>query len=127
MPRHQRPRLGLLAHRRQPARRGADEGQARRLHPGGEAGILRQEAIAGVQRIGAGGARQLQQPVLVQVALSRRGGADGVDGIGFGQIGGAGIGFRMHRDGPQAQRLDRADDARRHRAPVRHQHAAERE
>ena len=70
--------LDLVAHHADMRRRGADEGHAVRLDLFGEAGVLRQEAIAGVDgvRPGDGGSRQDVGNVEIGIFRRRRADAD---------------------------------------------------
>ncbi len=71
------PRTLLLAHGASALGRGADPDEARLLSAACEVGILGQEAVAGMDRIGARAGRRLQDAGAVQVALQRRRLADG--------------------------------------------------
>ena len=70
--RHQRLRRGLGPHGANGGGGRPDEHDASRLARGGEAGVLRQEAIAGVHRLRAGPAGRVQDGVAAQVAVARR-------------------------------------------------------
>src|SRR3546814_7999746 len=61
-------RAGLVAHRRNPFRRRADEAGARRLDPLGEFGVLRAEAVAGMDAVRPGFPHDIEQGVLIEVA-----------------------------------------------------------
>ena len=58
------------------SRRRADEGEAVRLDDLGEAGVLRQEAVAGMDRVGAGDGRGREDRRDVEIAVARRRRAD---------------------------------------------------
>jgi hypothetical protein len=62
----------LRAEERDHQRRRADEGQAGGRHRLGEVGVLRQEAVAGVDRVGAALGRRRDQPLDQQVAVAGR-------------------------------------------------------
>src|SRR2546426_172447 len=68
---HQPPRLGLVTHLADGVWRRADEDQARAAARLGEAPVLGEEAVAGMNGIGTARARSLEGPVDVQVALAR--------------------------------------------------------
>ena len=69
---HPLARLGLRAHRLDRLGRRADPGEPGGLDRPREAGVLGEEAVAGMNRLGAGALRRLDQPLLAQVALGRR-------------------------------------------------------
>ncbi len=98
--------------------RRADEGQAVRLHHLGEAGVLRQEAVAGMDRVGAGdgGGRQDGRDVEVAVLGRRRADADAL--VGQAHMHRLGIGGGVHGDGRDAQLAAGALDAQRDLAAV---------
>ena len=75
-----RPRLG--AHRLDRRRGRADERDAGLLEPLGERRVLGQEAVAGVDGLGAGGLDDLHQLVDVEVGL---GGRPGPEQVGLGR------------------------------------------
>ena len=108
-------------------RRRPDEGDAGRLAGLGEARVLRQEAVARVDRAGAGVARRLQDALRVEVALRGRRRADAHRGIGHRHM--RRIGIRLGVDGHRAQleRLQRADDAAGDGAAVGDQDSVEHE
>ena len=68
---HQLLGADLRAHRVDRLRRRADPGQSRRLDGPGEVGVLGQEPVAGVDRVGAGRLRGGQHGVDVEVGLGR--------------------------------------------------------
>ncbi len=77
---HQVPGVDLVAHQLDRLGRRADPGQPGIDHAGGEAGVLGQEAVAGVNGRGAGRARGRQHRAGVQVA---RGGLRGPEEDGL--------------------------------------------
>jgi hypothetical protein len=90
---------------------GPDEGIAVGVDDLGEAGVFRQEAIAGVNGLGArnlAGGDNLRD---VQIGLGRRGRADADAFIGQPHPHGASIGFGMDRDRGNAHFLARPMDA----------------
>ncbi len=103
-----------------------DEGQAR-VHAGrGEGGVLRQEAVTGVDRVAAGAQGRAQHRVDGQVAL-RRGRRPDAHGPA-GQPGGQGVpvGGGGHHHRFQTGLLAGPDDADRDLAPVGDQDPAQR-
>ena len=74
--RRQRARGVLEAEGAHLAAGGADEGDALALAGGGKLGIFAQEPVAGMNRLGAAVARRLQDAILAQVTVGRRGRAD---------------------------------------------------
>ena len=93
--------------------------------PSGEAGVLGQEAVAGVHRLGAGLPGRLEHGVGVAVALRRGGRADRHGLVGLADVGQAGVGLGVHRDRAQAHPLDGADDAAGDLASVGDEHGLE--
>ena len=101
---HAKPRHGgfggnFVAHHANMCRRWSDEGQTVRLHHLGEPGILRQEAVAGMDRFrtGDGGGRQDRGNVEVTVLRRRRSDANAF--IGQPHMHRLCVRGRMHRDG----------------------------
>jgi hypothetical protein len=88
---HQPLRLDLRAHRGDRGRRRPDPDEAGVQHRLREVGVLRQEAVAGVDGVGAGGARGVDQEVGAQVGVggSRAGEPDGA--VGVGAVGTVGV------------------------------------
>jgi hypothetical protein len=123
--RHTRRRRGalggqLVAHRLDHPGRGPDPGEPGGRHVGGEGGVLGEEAVAGVDRLGAGRQRGGDDAGTVQVAARQ---AHGLVGLGDERAVGVGIGVDRHA--PQAHGARRAEHAPRDLPPVRDQHAAE--
>ena len=112
-----RPRL--VAHRVDPARRRPDEAHARVDHALRECRVLRQEAVARMQRHRRRDCLQhVEQRILVEIALARGRGADGVGLARQREIRRAGVGFGIHRDRANAHLVQRAQHARRDGAAV---------
>ena len=101
----------LVAHHADVLRRGADEGEAVRLDRFGEAGVLRQEAVAGMDGVGAGDGRGRQDRRDVEVAVARRRRADADRFVGQAHMHGVAVGGRMHRHGLDAHLAAGAVDA----------------
>ena len=121
---HGLARHALVAHALDAVGRGAYEHQVV-VHAGaGEVGVLGQEAVAGVDGLGAGVLGGGDDAGHDEVALVRLGGADAHGLVGVLH----GIGVRVlrgvHRHRLHAQLLGGAHDAQRHLAAVRYQYLA---
>ena len=108
---HQPLALGLAAHGANGGGRRADEGDAGIGAALREFRILRQETIAGVDRLRAGATRHVEDDVAAQVGLRGRRGADRVRLIRLPHMHGAGIGVGEDGDGADAHGARAADDA----------------
>ena len=110
---HRPARLGLVAEQANHARVGADEADVARLADFGEVGALRQEAVAGMQRVGAGdlGGADDRRDVQVAVAAARRADADVL--IGEAHVQRVLVGLRVDGHGLDAQLAAREDHAQR--------------
>ena len=120
---HQRLGAVLQAHGADRVGCRADEDQPRGLHRLGEIGVFRQEAIAGVDRVGAGGAGGRKDGVAAKIAFGGGRRADAHRRIGQMHMQRIGIGIGMHRDRPDPHAPRGADDAARDLAPVGDQKA----
>jgi hypothetical protein len=89
-----------------------------RLEDVGEAGVLRQEAVAGMDRVRAGDLAGRDDLGDVQIAVARRRRADADALVGELHMHGVGVGGGMHRDGRDAQLLAGAQHAQRDLAAV---------
>ena len=87
----------------------ADETDAACFAGAGERGVLGQEAIARMQRVGAAGAGHGQQAFAMQVAFARRGRAKQVGLVGLGHIGQVAVCFGIHGHRADAQPTQAAD------------------
>ena len=94
-------------------------------HGAGEVGVLRQEAVAGVDRLGAGRLRGGQDRLGVAVGRRRVGRADQDRLVGLRDERHAGVGFRVDRDRADAEPLGGADDPAGDLAPVRDEQRAD--
>jgi hypothetical protein len=97
---------------------GADEGDVVPLQDLGEAGVLGEEAVAGMDGVGAcdlAGRDQIRD-VQIAVARWRRPDADAL--IGKAHMHGVGVGGRMNRDGLRCRVPCGAQDPQRDLAPV---------
>ncbi len=88
------------------------------MHGFGEGGVLREEAVAGVDRGGAGLARGGQDLGGDKVALGGGGRADGDGDVGFADVRRGGVGLGIDGDGAHAETPRGADDAAGDLAPV---------
>jgi hypothetical protein len=84
----------------------------------GEAGVLGQEAVAGMDRVGAGDLAGRDDRRDVEIAVARRRRADADALVGEPHMHRVGVGGRMHRDRLDAQLLAGAQDAQRDLAAV---------
>ena len=84
----------------------------------GEARVLRQEAVAGMHRIGAGDLAGREQRGNVEVAVLRRRRTDADALVGEPHMHGVGVGGRVHRDGRDAELLAGAQDAKGNLAAI---------
>ena len=108
----------LVAHHADMLRLRADEDEVVSLDHLGELGIFRQEAIAGMDGIGAGDLGRGDDLGLLQVGLARRRRPDAHALIGQPHRHGVGIGFGMDRHGCDAHFLAGAVDAQGNLAAV---------
>ena len=108
----------LVAHHADSFRTRADEGEAGLLDTLGEVGVLRQEAVAGVNRFGVGHFSRADQRGHVQVAQIRRRRADTDGLVGELHVLGFLVGFRIDDDRLDAQFAARALDTKRDLATI---------
>ena len=114
----QRPRAELVAEPDHRLRGRSDERDPGRLARLGEGGPLAEEAVAGMDRLGARVHGGLHDPLEVQVGLGRRGAAD-VDGLaGVTGVDGVAVGVGVDGDGGDVQLVAGAHDANRDLASI---------
>ncbi len=101
----------LQAHGPDRGRRCADPDDAGGHDGLGELGVLGQEAVAGVDGLGARRLGCRQHPGLIQIALARRRRADQDGLVGLTDVKRVRIGLGMDRDGAQAHAAGGAEDA----------------
>src|SRR5262249_45945050 len=120
---HRLARLELVAHQSNAVGTGADEGQAVFGARLGQGRRLGQEAVAGVDRVGAAAERRGDQRRNFQVAVggARRPNANGAVGEPRGEAVAVRLGHGNH--GLQPEGAAGADDANRDLAAVRDEHA----
>ena len=122
---HQLARGGLVAHLLHHVGARPDEGDALVGADLGEVGVLGEEAVAGMDRLGAGLQRRADDARDLEVALRGRGGAD-VDGlVGEAHHRRVGVGGRVDRDRLDAELATRPGHAQRDLAAVGDQDLAE--
>ena len=115
---HRADRLDLVAHHPDGFGARADEDEAGGFDAFGEVGVLAEEAVARVDRLGVGdlGGGDDRRHVEVAVLGGRRADADRF--IGHGDVLEVAVDGGMHRDRLDAQRVARAQDAQRDLAAV---------
>ena len=111
---HQPLGLDLGAHRLDRLGRRADPGEPGRLDGAGEVGVLGQEAVAGVDRVGASAPGGVEDQVDAQVGVRRGAARQAYGDVGLRHEGQAGVGVGVHRHRldaePAAGREDAAGD-----------------
>ena len=117
--------LDLVAHHADVLRARADEGDVVGGEDLGEAGVLGEEAVAGVDGVGAGDLAGGQQLRDVEVGLPRRRRADAHALVGKAHVHGVGVGGRMDGDRGDAELLAGAQHPQRDLAAVGDQDLAE--
>ncbi|MCY1521139.1 hypothetical protein D9M68_559380 [compost metagenome] len=115
---HQALGLGLVAHGADRPGGRAHEDQARRRDGLGKGRVLGQEAVAGVDGVGAAGAGGLDDGGDVQVRLARRGGADADRAVRGRYMRAVAVGLGVDGHGGQPEAARGAHDAHRDLAAV---------
>ena len=118
---HRAPRARLVAHQANHLRIGPDEPDVAGLADFGEVRRFRQEAVAGMDRVGAGDFRGADDRRDVQIALGAARRADAHVLVGEPHVQRVLVGLRIHRHGLDAELAARDDDAHRDLAAVRDQ------
>ncbi len=108
----------LRAHRFDRLRRRADEDDAGLGAGLGEVGVLGEESVAGVNRLGARLLRRLDDLGDVEVAFRRHGGPDQERLVGLADVRGVAVDLRVDGDRADPHLLQRARDADRDLAAV---------
>ena len=108
----------LVAHHLDRLGRRPDERDAACGDGPGEVGVLREEPVARVDRLGARPRHDLEDLVGVQVALGRRPTSEGVGLVGEPHVEGVAVEFGVDRDGGHPQLLAGADHPDGDLAPV---------
>jgi hypothetical protein len=115
---HRPDRLHLVAHQADGVGLRADEDEAGLLHALGEVGVLRQEPIAGVDRLRVGDLGGGDDRRHVQVALARGRRADADRFVRHRHVLEVAVDGGMHRDRTDAECMAGAQDAQRDLAAV---------
>jgi hypothetical protein len=97
-PRHEPARADLVAHLLDDPPRGPDEDQPGRLAGLGEAPVLGEEAVAGMDGPGVRAAGRAEDPRHVEIALARGRGPDEDGLVGVGDVRPARVGLGVDRD-----------------------------
>ena len=84
----------------------------------GEVGVLGEEAVAGVDGVGAAARDRVEDGLGVEVALGRGLAAEGVGLVGEADVQGVAVEVGVHGDGGDAELAARADDPDGDLAPV---------
>ncbi len=103
----------------------ADEMDAVLLEDFGKARVLREEAVAGMDRVGAGDLAGGQQRRNIEVAVAGGGRADAHAFIGKPHMHGIGVRGRMHRHGRNAELLASAQHAQSNLATIGNEYLVE--
>ena len=107
---HQLTRGVLDAEASHLLRRGADEGDAVRLHRFRKLSVLAQKPVAGKDRLGARAERRIENRFAVEVARGCRGRPDADALVGFEHVQRISVGFGVNGNRTDAQPLQRAND-----------------
>ncbi len=122
---HQLASARLRAHRLDRARRRADEHDARVLARLRERRVLGEEAVAGMDRLGAGARRHVEDLLDAQVVVRRRAVAEVVSLVGTLDVRSVAVELRVHGDAGDAQLVERAHDAHCDLAAIGYEYLAE--
>ena len=110
-PFHERARRDLVAHGRDRLRRGTDEGEPGVVHGGGEARVLGEEAVAGMDGVGAARGGRGKQLLDHEIALASRRRPDRDGLVGEPHVRRIRVGLGVDGDARDPHRPARADDA----------------
>ena len=105
--RHEPARADLVPHLLDHPPGRPHEDQARGLAGLGEAPVLGEEPVAGMDRLGLRPPGRVEDPLDVEVALAGGRGPDGDRLVGVGDVRPRRVGFRVHRDRADAERAAR--------------------
>ena len=123
---HRGARGRLRAHQVDRRRRRPDPDEPCRLDGARERGVLRQEAVAGMNGCGTGTLSRVDQLLHDEVALGRRRTAERVGLVGVRDVRRAPVGVGIDRDGADSELAQRPEDADRNLATVGDQNLRER-
>ena len=118
-------RADLVAHDLDGLGRGTDEGHAPGGDGPGEVGVLGEEAVAGVDGLGAAALDDVEDGLGVEVALGGRLPAEGVGLVGQADVEGVAVEVGVDGDGGDAELAAGADDPDGDLAPVGDEDLAE--
>ena len=110
-PLHLAPRAHLVSHLLDDSPGRSDPDETRLLAGLGEAPVLGEKAVAGMNGLGAALAGGRQDALPVEIALPRGGGADEHGLVGIGDVGPAGVSLGVDGDGSDPEGAAGADDA----------------
>src|SRR5206468_8167883 len=116
--RHEPARAHLVAHLLDHLPGGPDEDEPGVRAGLGEAPVLREEAVAGMDGLDSDAPGDIEDALDVEIALARRGGADGHGLTGLGDEWPRPVSLGVHGDRPDPERTAGADDATGDLAPV---------
>ena len=119
-------RLDLRAHRRDRVRARPDEDDPLRLAAAHKGRVLRQEAVAGMDRVRAALPDRPDHGVDVEVAQGRGGRAEPVRLVGRADVQRVPVGIRVHGDRAQAETAAGAEDAAGDLAAIGDEHRTDR-
>ena len=122
---HRRPCGGLRAHQLDRGRRRPDPHEAGVLDEPRERSVLREEPVAGVDRLRTGSRGDLDDGVAPQVALRRGAGPEPICLVRSPDVRGPPVGVRIDGDAPDPELAQRAEDADRDLAAVGDEHLRE--
>ena len=111
-------RLDLVAHRADRVAARSDEGHTLGLNGFGKGGVLREEAVAGMDGLRAGGADHRDDPIHPEVRVGRRRLADAYRLVGHRHVRCTGVRLRVDGNRLDAKPLRGAHDAARNLAAV---------
>ena len=123
---HRLSRARLRAHQLDRGGRRADPDEARRLDGARERGVLGEEAVPGMDRPGARAGSRGEQLRRHQIALRRCLAAERVGLVGVARMQRGAVRVGVDGDRAEPQIAERAEDANRNLAAVRHQDLRER-
>lgn len=122
---HQLLRARLGRHRLDRGRGRADPHQARVQDRPREVGVLGEEAVAGVDGVGAGGDRRLHDQVGAQVGVGGGRARESYGRVGHARVEGVRVRVGVHGDRSDAQFTARAEDPAGDLAPVGDEHRSD--
>ena len=119
---HRGARLRLRPHQLDRRAGRADPRDPRLLDRSSELGVLGEEAVAGMDRVGAGLSRRVQDPLADEVALRGRTGADQIRLVGGARMECIAVGLGVDGDRADSELAQRPEDPDRDLAAVGDEH-----